>query len=187
MDVNIFDLLNEGVEENVEENEEEKGDELADELIERLRSNLTDNLILTFDEECINHLTSLYESLLLGQTYQEAVPHNPTLIKIYEEISNLKFVMDFNRTGKLWLQFMDFVSIIRMFIRAERTGNWKLHLHACEKMLPFLAAAGHKYVMAVRKYMQDVHALCQCMQSRYDGGLFTIWCDDKLFWRWYIH
>ena len=78
---------------------------------------------------------------------------------------------------------MDFVSIIRMFIRAERTGNWHLHLHATEQMLPFFAAAGHnKYVKAVTLYLQNVKNLCNCLKTKYEKGLFTIWRKDKLFW-----
>ena len=78
---------------------------------------------------------------------------------------------------------MDFVSIVRMFIRAERTGNWKLHLHASEQMLPYFAAAGHnKYVKSVIKYLHDVSNLCDCLQKKYEDGLFTIWRKDKLFW-----
>ena len=35
-----------------------------------------------------------------------------------------------DRTASLWLQYMDMVDILRMFIKAERTGNWRLHLQA---------------------------------------------------------
>ena len=78
---------------------------------------------------------------------------------------------------------MDFASIVRMLIRAERTGDWKLHLHATELMLPFFAAAGHNnYPKAVLLYLQDCQNLCDCLKSKYEKGLFTIWRKDKLFW-----
>ena len=70
-----------------------------------------------------------------------------------------------------------------MFIRAERTGNWKLHLHASEQMLPFFAASGHNnYTKGVRKYLQDVTNLCPCLTKKYADGLFTIWRKDSLVW-----
>ena len=65
---------------------------------------------------------------------------------IQEELSNLKLIHDANRTGKLWIQFMDFASIARMFIQTERTRDWNLHIHASEQMLPFFAAAGHNNI-----------------------------------------
>ena len=78
---------------------------------------------------------------------------------------------------------MDFASIERMFIRAERTGDWNLHIHASEQMLPFFAAAGHNsYLKSVLLYFQDIKNLCTCLKSKYEKGLFTIWRKDKLFW-----
>ena len=67
--------------------------------------------------------------------------------------------------------------------RAERTGDWSLHLHATEQMLPFFAAAGHNnYLKSVLLYLQDAQNLCNCLKSKYEKGLFTIWRKDKLFW-----
>lgn len=48
-----------------------------------------------------------------------------------------------SRTGALWLQYMEMVNILRTFIKAERTANWKLHLQPVSEMLPYLAASGH--------------------------------------------
>ena len=38
-----------------------------------------------------------------------------------------------SRTASLWLQYMKMVDILRQYIRAERTGNWALHLDAISK------------------------------------------------------
>ena len=35
------------------------------------------------------------------------------------------------------------MDILRRFIKAERTGNWDLHLHTVRGMLPYFLAAGH--------------------------------------------
>ena len=48
-----------------------------------------------------------------------------------------------SRTAKLWVQFYRQVDIIHLFIRAERCGDWKLHLYAVQQMLPYLHATGH--------------------------------------------
>ena len=36
-------------------------------------------------------------------------------------------VMKDDRTALTWLQYLDMVDILRMFINAERPGNWRLH------------------------------------------------------------
>ena len=68
--------------------------------------------------------------------------------------------MDGHRTAQLWLQYMDMVDILRRFARAERTGNWHLHLRTLREMLPFLAAAGHNlYTKSIYIYLLQMQDL----------------------------
>lgn len=47
-------------------------------------------------------------------------------------------------TGKLWVEcFIMPVMILHHFTRAEREGNWVLHLYSMEQMIPYFFAAGH--------------------------------------------
>ena len=65
-----------------------------------------------------------------------------------------------SRTARLWLQYMDMADILKKFLRAERTGNWKLHLHSLQEMLPYLASAGHcQYTKSVYIYLQHMQQL----------------------------
>jgi len=60
-----------------------------------------------------------------------------------------------SRTAKLWLQYMDHITLVKDFIRAERTGNWQLHLTTVHRMLNLFAAAGHtNYARCGRLYLQ---------------------------------
>ena len=60
-----------------------------------------------------------------------------------------------SRTVRLWLLYMDYVEICRLFIRAVRTANWSQHLIATGKMLNFFAATGHRnYAKSDRVYLQ---------------------------------
>ena len=62
-----------------------------------------------------------------------------------------------NRTAKLWLQYMAMVDILKKFIRAERTGNFNLHLEATNDMLPYFAVAGHNsYLKSAELYLQKM-------------------------------
>jgi len=58
------------------------------------------------------------------------------------------------RTAQLWLQYIDMIDILRTFLRSERTGDWRLHVHALHDMLPYLAAAGHNlYIKSIYVYL----------------------------------
>ena len=35
-----------------------------------------------------------------------------------------------SRTAKLWIQYLYCIKVLKLFIRAERTGNWSFHLVA---------------------------------------------------------
>ena len=59
-----------------------------------------------------------------------------------------------SRTSKLWLQYSEYVETVKLFIRAERTGNWNLHLIAVGKMMNLFAATGHiNYAKSSRLYL----------------------------------
>ena len=78
---------------------------------------------------------------------------------------------------------MDFVSIIRVFICAERTGNFELQISSLEQILLYFIAAGHgNYTAAIRKYLQDIMNPCPSLENKYKEGWFTICRNDKLFW-----
>ena len=60
----------------------------------------------------------------------------------------------------MWIQFMRMVSLMRQFIKAERTGNWDLHLNTLIEMLPYYAAAGHNnYMKSTYIYLQNMFDL----------------------------
>ena len=50
-----------------------------------------------------------------------------------------------SKTGKLWVEnLIKPVQLMMLFVRAEREGDWPLHLHVVSKMLPYFFAAGHQ-------------------------------------------
>jgi len=78
-----------------------------------------------------------------------------------------------SRTGKLWINYMALVSLIKMFLYAERTGDWKLHLSCVQGMIPFFHAAGHlAYAKSARLYLQQIRKL-EHMTSETEYNLFT--------------
>ena len=103
---------------------------------------------------------ALYESLIdetlsVNDVCSADVIQRITTI-LEEKIDSLKS----SRTASLWLQYMKMVDILRQYIRAERTGNWALHLDAISKMLPYLAVSGHNhYSKSVWVYLQRMSQL----------------------------
>ena len=61
-----------------------------------------------------------------------------------------------SKTGQLWLQYIDMISIVCKSIKAQRIGNWLLHLEAVTDMLPYFAASGHYlYLKSARLYLEE--------------------------------
>ena len=109
-----------------------------------------------------------------------------------ECVGNYKaFLAEKSRTAKLWLKYIEYVEVLKLFIQAERTGNWNLHLIAVEQMLNLFAATAHiNYSRSFRLYLQlmwelptDHPWLYHCFteqgfhtvrrSSRYWAGLWT--------------
>ncbi|KAJ8878764.1 hypothetical protein PR048_019350 [Dryococelus australis] len=75
-----------------------------------------------------------------------------------------------SRTGKLWVQYVQQVDILHLFIRAERSGDWELHLKCVRSMLPYLHAAGHvHYAKSAHLYVQQIEDLIHALKTK--GGL----------------
>ena len=60
-----------------------------------------------------------------------------------------------SRTAKLWLTYMDYIYTLKLFISAERVGNWNMHIIAVCRMLNLFASTGHfNYAKSARMYLQ---------------------------------
>ena len=60
-------------------------------------------------------------------------------------------------TASYWIQYMKYMEVVKQYIRAERTGNWQLHLSGVEKMLNLFAETGHiHYSKSARFYLQQM-------------------------------
>ena len=65
-----------------------------------------------------------------------------------------------NPNFPLWSTYMSMVEILIDFIRAERDGNWKLHLQSFSAMLSWLTKYDHtNYSRCGPIYLADMHLL----------------------------
>ena len=97
----------------------------------------------------------LYDKLMKGMVSAEQVCQDDVIAKISDALQERKEHLKSSRTAAMWLQYMDMIDILRKYIRAERTGNWELHLQTVSEMLPYLAASGHNnYTKSAWLYLQ---------------------------------
>jgi hypothetical protein len=100
------------------------------------------------------------------------------VLKNIENNSNCK-------TGKLWIQLLDMLSIMKNFIKAERMGDWMLHLESTLKMLPFFAATGHNnYMKSSYFYVLNMVKLAvenKNVHEKFLNGLHVGRRTDKLW------
>ena len=95
------------------------------------------------NNQYLDEAHTLYEKLMSGNMCAEEACSSNILEKIkYSLKKNIEYV---KKSSALWVQSM--IDILRKFIRAERTGNWELHLQSIQAMLPYMAASGHNSYM----------------------------------------
>ena len=131
----------------------------------------------------------LYDRARSSTFSVEEVCSSEALVRLQSKVNGKKKTMT-GRTATLWLQYLEMVDILRVFLKAERTGNWRLHLQSVCEMLSYFAAAGHRlYAKSAYVYLQTMTMLPEThpdfhqkfeegyhlvrRSDRYWGGLFT--------------
>ena len=103
-------------------------------------------------------LKESYQMMMKGQVLDNR--HEESAKTVTEKLFAHAQSLATSRTAKLWSMYMKMVDILKKYIRAERTGNWNLHLEATIDMLPYFAAAGHNsYLKSSLLYLQKMSEL----------------------------
>ncbi|CAC5414988.1 unnamed protein product [Mytilus coruscus] len=109
----------------------------------------------------MNEIDELYSQLTCGELSASEACESDVLKKLEATVRRKTEILKQSRTAKLWLQYSEMVQVLRQFIKAERTGNWPLHLQSIQAILPFLAASGHNlytktaYLMTMQSLDED--------------------------------
>ena len=113
-----------------------------------------------FQNDDLQKLAVLYDDLDQVTKSADEINTNESLQNLIHLCEEERLKLSTNRTACLWFQYMDMVSLIQRFIRAERTGDWLLHLDSLQKMLPFFASSGHNlYLKSAYIYLQNMLCL----------------------------
>lgn len=140
---------------------------------------------MQIEDADLQEIAILYENLMEGSVTAETASATAVLDRISERLQELKNSLSHQRTALLWLQYMDMIDLLKRFIKAERTGNWCLHLKTIQEMLPYFASLGRNmYTKSARLYLQkmlhleDEHPE---VYHQFQEGLHVIRRTDRLW------
>ena len=107
----------------------------------------------------VQELADLMNQLLSGETSTDDIEQNCIVSKTLANVSCEERNLSSTKTASLRFQLVQMVYLLRNFIKAERLGDWDLHLQILYAMLPFFAASGHGF------YLKSVHIYLQKMAN----------------------
>jgi len=113
------------------------------------------------DDDQREKLCSLHKLIMNEQCSTDSVLGDTAMQQAMTTIANLMDEEKKNsQTESSWISYMEQVSLMKMFLYAERTGNWTLYLQCVRRMLPYFHAAGHlAYAKSARLYLQQMNSL----------------------------
>lgn len=115
-------------------------------------------------------ICAMYDDMCNENLSADEACKNDVFKGIKDKMSGFMRDLSSNRTATLWFEYLNMVSLLHTFIKAERTGDWFLHLQTVQKMLPYLAAAGHNlYVKSAYIYLTE---MCELEETHPDVHIF---------------
>lgn len=131
------------------------------------------------------HLKKMFDDCMKLKIVPPVMLSDAKLQRIRTFLDHKKTELNNRRTARLWLQYLEMVSLLQKFIAAERIGMWSIHLQAVTEMLPFLAASGHNlYTKSARLYLQmmdKLHDSHPIIHKAFNEGGHVIRRSDR-FW-----
>ena len=103
------------------------------------------NLEANVGDDTLDIAVTVLEKVLNGCMWPRDATREDVFIEVSNQLETHRKRLCGSRTAAWWLQYMHMIDIMRKSIKAERTGNFKMHLESVKDMLPFLAAAGHNH------------------------------------------
>ena len=115
----------------------------------------------TLDYAEVQKICEFYQGIQESSMSIADIANTKEFLKLEECLGKYKALLaERSPTAKLWLQYIEYIETLKLFIRAERTGKWSLHLLAVTKMLNLFTATGHiNYAKSARLYLQLMQEL----------------------------
>ena len=143
--------------------------------------NAVDDVQLTPAEK--EEMKQLFERMINGSLDYDDLSTSNSMAKFNLRLEETFAQLRSKRTSRLWIQYLDMISLLRRFIKAERTGNWSLHLSTLSEMILYYAACGHNsYAKSAQIYLQDMLKLkdsCPNVDRMFHSGYHVIRKSDR--------
>lgn len=110
-------------------------------------------------QDILSVAINMYNQLINEDISVDTICESSILDDINARIAAKRKGLEVSRTASLWMRYSEMVNILKRFIKAERTGNWELHLQTLQDMLPYFAVAGHNL------YAKSAYVCISMMQT----------------------
>ena len=145
---------------------------------------------LDIDDDTKQQLLELHQSVVEGTASfsVELLSQQPVLVDTYQKVIDfMEMKANKSHTAKLWINYFNLVQIMRLFVGAERRGDWYLHLQCVADMIPYFHSTGHlAYAKSAHLYVQQMSNIQDHMTEEEfnkftKGGFFTVRRTDKMW------
>ena len=126
---------------DITEMDAESSTALSDEIVHEAETTRPGETVETTLTE-LEAVGNLHDEVLTGKVTVEESCMSQELMRISEKLDVKKQSIQASRTAELWLQFMNMMDILRMFLKGERMGIGELHIQAMYEMMPYFVASG---------------------------------------------
>ena len=145
-----------------------------------------DSLFPDLNNSSLQNISELFDNTVAGDANAISLEENLHLIDLQTKLHSIKESLNSSKTALLWFQYLEMVAILCKSTKAQRTGNWLLHLESISEMLPYFAASGHhfyaKSAYAYLQSMQDLETTNRGVFHHFkDGGMHVVRRSER-YW-----
>ena len=127
-------------------------------------------------------LEQLHKDMMDGKAMDE-LSQGEAVLEVEKILLAQKDTLQSSTMAQFWLQYMAMVDILKNYLKAERLGDWSMHLAATADMLPYFAASGHNhYLKSSYMYLQQMFELettHPVVHYHFTKGLFVVRRSDR--------
>ena len=132
----------------------------------------------------LNYSSKLINDVIIGEASANDIENDSLVWGFMNKLTKFRKIHINSKTAQLWFQYIDMISIVCKSIKAQRIGNWLLHLEAVRDMLPYFTASGHYlYLKSACLYLQSMYELETTNPTVFDNfkdnGFHVIRTSDR--------
>ena len=134
-------------------------------------------------ESKLDKVSQVFDQLNDRNISLEEVANDINVRGMLARLSQYKEKVSEASTAMLWFQYLRMIEIICMFIKAERTANFDLHLDSVWEMLLYFAPSSHHlYARSAHIYlptMQNLEATNKRVHEQFQNDCHVVWRSQR--------